>query len=224
MLLNLFAVFAIWRVNWILTFNWDKDRLIFSGSYLFYPDHTCSIRSIKDRLIFSGSYLFYPEVTRYFVTNSCFSVIHITESVCLLLVHCSRYPQLNGFSCEKFVIDVIEHRCRSRQFRALGAIFARIFRQFAQIFKDFAEIFTDFSRIFDKSKLLGVQLHPWLLHHCNRSFNTDPWILISNEKLNAFESLHQVIFQFQIKFLRCLNWTQNYSFQRGPQNVEFTDD
>jgi len=35
----------------------------------------------------------------------------------------------------------------------LDAIFARIFRHFAQIFKDFA-------RIFNKSKLLGVLLHP----------------------------------------------------------------
>jgi len=35
----------------------------------------------------------------------------------------------------------------------LGAIFARIFRYLAQIFKDFAQIF-------NKSKLLGVCLHP----------------------------------------------------------------
>ena len=41
---------------------------------------------------------------------------------------------------------------------ALGAVFAWIVRDFAQIFRDFA-------RIFDKSKLLGVCLHPRLLHH-----------------------------------------------------------
>jgi len=34
----------------------------------------------------------------------------------------------------------------------LGAIFAQIFRDFAQIF--------------NKSKVLGVRLHPRLLHHC----------------------------------------------------------
>jgi len=40
---------------------------------------------------------------------------------------------------------------------------------FCKHFVDFAQIFTDFSRIFDKSKLLGVHLHPLhphLLHHC----------------------------------------------------------
>jgi len=38
------------------------------------------------------------------------------------------------------------------------------------MFRDFAQIFWDFSRIFDKSKLLGVRLHPLhprLLYHCN---------------------------------------------------------
>jgi len=42
-------------------------------------------------------------------------------------------------------------------------------RDFANIFVDFAQIFTDFARLFDKSKLLGVRLHPLharLLHHC----------------------------------------------------------
>jgi len=57
----------------------------------------------------------------------------------------------------------------------LGAIFARIFRDIALIFRDFAwifrnfvQIFRDFARTFDKSKLLGVRLHPLhprLLHH-----------------------------------------------------------
>jgi len=42
----------------------------------------------------------------------------------------------------------------------LGAIFARTF-------KDFAQIFMDFARIFKKFNLLGVHLHPRLLHHCN---------------------------------------------------------
>jgi len=45
--------------------------------------------------------------------------------------------------------------------QTLGAIFA-------QIFRDFAKIFRDFARIFNKSKLLGVPLHPLnprLLHH-----------------------------------------------------------
>jgi len=47
----------------------------------------------------------------------------------------------------------------------LGAIFARIVRNFAKIFRDFVQIFKDFARIFDKSKLLGVRLHPRLLHY-----------------------------------------------------------
>ena len=54
----------------------------------------------------------------------------------------------------------------------LGAIFACIFGVFAQIFRDFAKVFIDFVQIsldfaviFTKSKLLGVHLHPCLLHH-----------------------------------------------------------
>ena len=43
---------------------------------------------------------------------------------------------------------------------AFGAIFAQIFRYFAWNFRDFAQIFRNFTRIFDKSKLLGVRLHP----------------------------------------------------------------
>jgi len=47
----------------------------------------------------------------------------------------------------------------------LGAIFAQIFRNFAEVFTDFTQIYTDFSRIFNIPKLLGVRLHPHLLHH-----------------------------------------------------------
>jgi len=46
--------------------------------------------------------------------------------------------------------------------KTLDAIFSRIFRDFVKIVRNFA-------RIFDKSKLLGVRLHPLhhrLLHHC----------------------------------------------------------
>ena len=60
--------------------------------------------------------------------------------------------------------------------KTLDAIFARIFkelprfsgilRRFSQIFARFPWIFMDFARIFTKSKLLGVCLHPCLLHHC----------------------------------------------------------
>jgi len=39
------------------------------------------------------------------------------------------------------------------------------FQGFCSVFKDFARIFRDFARIFDKSKRLGVCLHPRLLHH-----------------------------------------------------------
>jgi len=52
----------------------------------------------------------------------------------------------------------------------LGAIFAHfyrgflIFSDFLKVFRDFAQILTDFSRIFTKSKILGVRLHPRLLH------------------------------------------------------------
>ena len=42
----------------------------------------------------------------------------------------------------------------------LGVNFAQIFRDFAQILGDFAQIFRDFARIFNKSKLLGMRLHP----------------------------------------------------------------
>jgi len=42
----------------------------------------------------------------------------------------------------------------------LGAIFAQIFSDFVRIFRDFVQIFRDFARIFDKSKILGVRLHP----------------------------------------------------------------
>ena len=38
--------------------------------------------------------------------------------------------------------------------------FVWIFRDFSQNFWDFPHIFRDFSRIFNKSKLLGVRLHP----------------------------------------------------------------
>jgi len=51
----------------------------------------------------------------------------------------------------------------ARLFRDCAQIFrdfSRIFKDFAQIFKDFAWIFRDFSHIFDKSKVLGVRLHP----------------------------------------------------------------
>ena len=46
--------------------------------------------------------------------------------------------------------------------------FVRIFRDFAQNLKDFAQIFRDFVYVFNKSKLLGVRLHPLyprLVHH-----------------------------------------------------------
>ena len=42
----------------------------------------------------------------------------------------------------------------------LVAIFARIFREFSQIFRNFAQVFRDFARMFDRSKRLGVCLHP----------------------------------------------------------------
>jgi len=53
----------------------------------------------------------------------------------------------------------------------LGAIFAQIFRNFAKVFIDFTQDYTDFARnlkkftrIFNISKLLGLRLHPCLLH------------------------------------------------------------
>jgi len=52
--------------------------------------------------------------------------------------------------------------------QTLGAIFAQIFRDFALIFKSFVRIFRDYAQIFNKSKLLGMRLHPLhprLLHH-----------------------------------------------------------
>jgi len=36
----------------------------------------------------------------------------------------------------------------------------KIGSHFAGIFRDFAQIFKDFTQIFNKSKLLGVRLHP----------------------------------------------------------------
>jgi len=53
-----------------------------------------------------------------------------------------------------------------RDFAEIFMDFVRIFRDFAKIFRDFAQIFRDFAQIFNKSKLLGVRLHPRLLHHC----------------------------------------------------------
>jgi len=67
----------------------------------------------------------------------------------------------------------------------LDVIFACIFGEFAQIFRDFEKVFTDFAqislnfaRIFTKSKLLGVHLHPRLLHHW-----TEVFILLKQKKL-----------------------------------------
>jgi len=43
--------------------------------------------------------------------------------------------------------------------------FAKVFTDFAQIYTDFTHISGDFAQIFTKPKLLGVRLHPHLLHH-----------------------------------------------------------
>jgi len=47
-----------------------------------------------------------------------------------------------------------------------GAIFVKsnTCSDFAKVFTHFAHISTDFARIFTKSKVLGVHLHPRLLH------------------------------------------------------------
>jgi len=58
----------------------------------------------------------------------------------------------------------------------LGAIFANqttLCASFAQIFRDFSQVCRDFARIFDKSKLLGLRLHPRLLHHLLRNIDVE---------------------------------------------------
>jgi len=53
--------------------------------------------------------------------------------------------------------------------QTLGSVFEMKQRwgHFSRIFRDFAQIFRDFAWIFNKSNLLGVRLHPRLLHHCS---------------------------------------------------------
>jgi len=70
-----------------------------------------------------------------------------------------------GMTSKKAALHVILQK--------LGAIFAQISRYLAKVFTffvqistNFAQIFRDFSRIFTRSKLLGVGVHPRLLHHC----------------------------------------------------------
>jgi len=46
--------------------------------------------------------------------------------------------------------------------------FCEGFHIFCPDFHDFVRILRDFSRIFTKSKLLGVHLHPRLLHHWSK--------------------------------------------------------
>jgi len=89
---------------------------------------------------------------------------------------CPNFPKLAQKCClptfaDRFFVGVTSRKWSSLVFlQTLGAIFALIFRNFAYIFKgfvrifrDFAQNFKDFAQIFNKSKLLGVRLHP--LHH-----------------------------------------------------------
>jgi len=48
----------------------------------------------------------------------------------------------------------------------LGSILAQIYREFCKALRYFSRILWYFVRIFIKSKLLGVRLHPLLLHQC----------------------------------------------------------
>jgi len=79
-------------------------------------------------------------------------------------------PKKMVFTC--FSANLGRHFLKSNNvgshFAQVFRDFSKIFRDFVRIFRDFANIFRDFARIFNKSKLLGVHLHPLnprLLHH-----------------------------------------------------------
>jgi len=95
------------------------------------------------------------EVGRIFVRKSCsviFAYKFYPTEIMKTYFWCVLQKGLDLFFCKRWVPFFLSQT-------TLGAIFAQIFRDFAQIFRDFAWIF-------DKSKLLGVQVHPRLLHHC----------------------------------------------------------
>jgi len=68
--------------------------------------------------------------------------------------------------------------------RMLGAIFAQIFRVFQNVLRDFARILWDFAQIFTKWKLLGLRLHPHLLHKWDGEFSKRLFSTISEQDFN----------------------------------------
>jgi len=65
-----------------------------------------------------------------------------------------------------------EKKVKFRRFSAVRLIYYTVRTKISKhlrpnlIFQDFARLFRDFAQIFDKSKILGLRLHPSLLHHC----------------------------------------------------------
>jgi len=114
--------------------------------------------------------------------------------------------------------------CHFFKSKHVGRNFRPIFREFvpdfAKVFTDFAQIFKNFARIFTKSKLLGVRLHPCLLHHCSQPLpvEADVQIDVVNSVLTFVSSA------FAIKdFLRtrCPTFPLQVGWTRYGTNVRY---
>jgi len=114
--------------------------------------------------------LLIPDETNHFQSVSC---IGVGAGKFLVFTPNLREKFSGNFLCKYFIIcGMTSKKGLHAILPVLGANFSKsnnvgrhFYLYFSGILQIFSLILPRFSRIFDKSKLLGVRLHPHLLHH-----------------------------------------------------------